>query len=77
MKNNSIPQPKYFECSDIETAHSIKNNIGLPLVLKADGLAAGKGVIICSDEEEFLNGIDVMFNDKKFGDACSKISKPH
>ena len=41
MKNNSIPQPKYFECSDIETAHSIKNNIGLPLVLKADGLAAG------------------------------------
>tara|TARA_B100000676_G_scaffold309698_1_gene374020 strand:+ start:198 stop:1463 length:1266 start_codon:yes stop_codon:yes gene_type:complete len=74
MKNNSIPQPKYFECSDIETAHSIKNNIGLPLVLKADGLAAGKGVIICSDEEEFLNGIDVMFNDKKFGDACSKIS---
>ena len=74
MKNNSIPQPKYFECSDIETAHSIKNNIGLPLVLKADGLAAGKGVIICSDEEEFLNGINVMFNDKKFGDACSKIS---
>ena len=74
MKNNDIPQPKYFECADIETAHSIKNKMGLPLVLKADGLAAGKGVIICRDDKEFLDGIDIMFNDKKFGDACSKIS---
>ena len=74
MKNNDIPQPKYFECADAETAHSIKNEIGLPLVLKADGLAAGKGVIICSNEKEFSNGVNIMFNDKKFGDACSKIS---
>ena len=42
-------------------------------MLKVDGLAAEKGVIICR-QEEFLNGIDVMFNDKKFGDACSKTS---
>ena len=74
MADNNIPQPKYYECSDIESAYKIKAEMGLPLVLKADGLAAGKGVIICNSDQEFEDALDVMFNDKKFGDACSKIS---
>ena len=74
MADNNIPQPRYYECSDIESAYKIKAEMGLPLVLKADGLAAGKGVIICNSDQEFEGALDVMFNDKKFGDACSKIS---
>ena len=74
MANNNIPQPKYYECLNIESAYSIKAAIGLPLVLKADGLAAGKGVIICNSDTEFEEGINIMFNEKKFGNACSRIS---
>ena len=74
MAKNNIPQPNYYECSNIELAYSIKDKMGFPLVLKADGLAAGKGVIICNNDREFTKGVDIMFNDKKFGDACSKIS---
>ena len=74
MAKNNIPQPKYYECSDADSAYSLKEKIGLPLVLKADGLAAGKGVIVCNTEREFLNGINAMFTDKKFGDASSRIS---
>ena len=74
MADNNIPQPRYYECSDIESAYKIKAEMGLPLVLKADGLAAGKGVIICNSDQEFEDALDIMFNDKKFGDACSKIS---
>ena len=74
MDKNSIPQPKFFECSDFKTANIIKDKIGFPLVLKADGLAAGKGVIICVNNDDFEDGIKAMFEDKKFGNASNKIS---
>ena len=74
MDDNRIPQPKFFECSDFKTAYKIKDKLGFPLVLKADGLAAGKGVIICSDNDDFEDGIKAMFEDKKFGSASNKIS---
>jgi len=74
MRKNDIPQPKYYECKSIERGHQIKTELGLPLVLKADGLAAGKGVLICESESEFKNGLKIMFDDKKFGSACKKIS---
>ena len=74
MSENNIPQPKYYECEDFDRAYEIKQKIGLPLVLKADGLAAGKGVIMCYSENDFEQGIKTMFTDKKFGSASDKIS---
>lgn len=74
MKNNKIPQPKFYESDSFEKSILIKNEIGLPLVLKADGLAAGKGVIICHTESEFIDGLKVLFEDKKFGSASNRIS---
>ena len=53
---------------------SVKDKIGLPLVLKADGLAAGKGVIICNNDNELYEAIDIMVSKKKFGEAANKIS---
>ena len=74
MLKNNIPQPTYFECDNIEKALKIKDKIGLPLVLKADGLAAGKGVLICHNESEYDKGIKMMLEEKKFGSASDKIS---
>ena len=74
MEKYNIPQPAFWECSDSEEIWSVNRKIGLPLVLKADGLAAGKGVLICKTEEELEAAIETMLNQKKFGDAASKIS---
>ena len=44
-----------------------------PTVVKADGLAAGKGVIICNDKEEALKALESIFMDQAFGDAGNKV----
>ena len=49
MKKYNIPHPKYISCSNRSEVEDAKNTLGLPIVLKADGLAAGKGVIICNN----------------------------
>ena len=46
MAENNIPHPDYYSCNTRDDAESLKTILGLPLVLKADGLAGGKGVII-------------------------------
>ena len=46
---------------------------GAPLVIKADGLAAGKGVIVAMTDEEVKAALDLMFDDKAFGDASSTV----
>ena len=74
MEESNIPQPAFFECSDELEIFSLKNKLGFPLVLKADGLAAGKGVIICNNDDELNKAIDDMFTNKKFGKASTKIS---
>ncbi len=51
----------------------IKRQDGKPLVLKADGLAAGKGVLICSSEKEALDALKTIMKDKAFGDAGSRV----
>ena len=48
MKKYNIPHPKYFACQNRIEVIKAKEVLGLPIVLKADGLAAGKGVIICT-----------------------------
>ena len=74
MKKYNIPHPKYISCSNKTEVKDAKNILGLPIVLKADGLAAGKGVIICNNEQEFSEALSVFFDDKNFGDASEKIS---
>ena len=74
MEKYKIPQPSFFECSSEEEVISVSTKLGLPIVLKADGLAAGKGVIICKNQLELEEGLDSMFIDKKFGNASKKIS---
>jgi phosphoribosylamine--glycine ligase len=74
MEEYNIPQPAFFECSNEEEILSLRNKLGFPMVLKADGLAAGKGVIICKNDLELNVAIDDMINNKKFGYASSKIS---
>ena len=74
MEENNIPQPAFFECKNKEDIYDVERKIGLPLVLKADGLAAGKGVIICKNNQEFEDAISDMVINKKFGVAANKIS---
>ena len=74
MEKYQIPQPAFFECTNEEQILEVRDKIGLPLVLKADGLASGKGVIICKSDSQLEDAIDIMFEKKKFGDASDKIS---
>ena len=74
MEKYKIPQPAFFECQTEEEILSIEGKIGLPLVLKADGLAAGKGVIICNTHLELNEAIDDMIYSQKFGESSYKIS---
>ena len=74
MEKYNIPQPSFFECRNEEDVISVVGKMGFPLVLKVDGLAAGKGVIICYNQQELDNALDIMFMDKKFGDAANRLS---
>ncbi len=74
MKKHNIPHPNYISCSSKNDVIKAKDVIGLPLVLKADGLAAGKGVIICKNESDFQNGLIEFFEKDSFGIASEKIS---
>ena len=74
MSEYEIPQPKYARCTSKEEALAVRDRWALPLVIKADGLAAGKGVIICNDDKSFNDAIEVMFSESKFGDASKSVS---
>lgn len=74
MAQYNVPIPKYYACKNREEAETVKVKLELPLVLKADGLAAGKGVIVCTTESEYEAGLTTMFDEKAFGDAGAKVS---
>ena len=74
MAENKIPQPSYYSCNTREEVVSLKEILELPLVLKADGLAAGKGVIVCQKEEEFETALRTIFDDGAFGNAADRVS---
>ena len=74
MKKYNIPTADYEVFSDAEEAKEyIGNYEKFPVVLKADGLALGKGVLICNSRQEALAGIDQIMVDKKFGDSGNSI----
>ncbi|MCI8284969.1 MAG: phosphoribosylamine--glycine ligase [Firmicutes bacterium] len=73
LKRHNIPTAGYKEYTDKE---SLKKDIGIfgyPMVIKADGLAAGKGVVIAEDKEAAEKAIEEMMGDRIFGDAADTI----
>ena len=73
MKKYDIPTAKYETFSSYEEAESYIKTCPIPVVLKADGLALGKGVLICKTRQEAEDGLKEMMLDKKFGTAGSKV----
>ncbi|MBE5746593.1 MAG: phosphoribosylamine--glycine ligase [Clostridiales bacterium] len=73
MKKYNIPTAKYETFSDYESAKMYVETCDIPVVLKADGLALGKGVLICMTREEALDGLKEMMLDQKFGSAGNKV----
>ena len=73
MKKYNIPTAKYEVFEDSASAIAFLDNCSFPVVLKADGLALGKGVLICKDYDEAVAGIHEIMDDKKFGSAGNKM----
>ena len=73
MLRHGIPTAKYQTFSDAKLAHDYVNAQGAPIVIKADGLAAGKGVVVAMDEAVAHAAIDAMLADNKLGSAGSKV----
>ncbi len=73
MIRNNIPTAAYEVYCDPKKAKSEVGRFGYPVVIKADGLAAGKGVIIAKNREEACSAIDDILTAGKFGEAGSKV----
>lgn len=74
MAKYDIPTAFFKVCEDIETAKAYVKEKGAPIVIKADGLAAGKGVVVAMTEAEALEAIDEMMGDQhKFGGAGARV----
>lgn len=73
MLENGIPTARYEGFTDAVAAKAYVDEQGAPIVIKADGLAAGKGVIVAETLEQAHAAIDDMLADNKFGDAGSRV----
>lgn len=73
MKKYNIPTAAYETFDDPKAAKEYLSTASFPIVLKADGLALGKGVLICENLEEALRGISEIMEEKKFGDSGNRI----
>lgn len=73
MVRHNIPTAKYKEYTDINKAIDEIDSFGYPVVIKADGLAAGKGVIIPTNRKEAIDTLNMIMRDKKFGDSGNLV----
>ena len=73
MKKYNIPTAAYETFTSAEEAKKYLETSEYPIVLKADGLALGKGVLICQTKEEAMEGVNELMFDKKFGSAGNTI----
>ena len=73
MKKYNIPTAAYENFTDPDEAIKYLETVKMPIVLKADGLALGKGVLICNTLEEAKEGVKTLMLDKQFGDAGNEI----
>ena len=73
MKRHAIPTAEYETFADVVAAHAYLDAKGAPIVIKADGLAAGKGVVVAQTLEEAHAAVDIMLSDNKLGDAGARV----
>lgn len=75
MKEAGVPTAKYlpFNSNMFENARDYIRSKKYPCVIKADGLAAGKGVFVCSDSNEAEEALNLIFHDKVFGESGDKV----
>ncbi len=73
MARHNIPTAAYATFDDAKTAHDYINKQGAPIVIKADGLAAGKGVVVAMNIDDAHAAIDMMLADNKFGAAGARV----
>jgi phosphoribosylamine--glycine ligase len=73
MQRHGIPTAAYATFSDAVRAHAYIDAQGAPIVIKADGLAAGKGVIVAMTAREAHDAVDLMLVDNKMGDAGARV----
>lgn len=68
-----VPTAAYQTFTDFEQAQAYVKKLGAPIVIKADGLAAGKGVVVAENEAEAISALDEMLNNHKFGASSGKV----
>ena len=73
MKRNNIPTSKFEIFNDAQKAQKYVESLDYNVVVKADGLASGKGVIVCNNNEEAKSAIETILIKKTFGDAGNRI----
>ena len=75
MTRHGIPTARYRACDNAAEAHAIaaSGELGFPLVVKADGLAAGKGVVVAADRAAADVAVSAAMEDRQFGDAGSRL----
>ncbi len=73
MARHNIPTAFFETFSDIAAAKAYVEKHGAPIVVKADGLAAGKGVVVAMNKQEAFDAIDMMLSDNKLGDAGARV----
>ncbi|ALF87633.1 MULTISPECIES: phosphoribosylamine--glycine ligase [Ralstonia solanacearum species complex] len=73
MQRHGIPTAKYQTFGNAAEAHAYVDRGGAPIVIKADGLAAGKGVVVAMSLEEAHGAIDMMLADNRLGDAGARV----
>ncbi|MES2047300.1 MAG: phosphoribosylamine--glycine ligase [Pseudomonadota bacterium] len=73
MQRHAIPTAEYQTFSDLQAAHAYINLKGAPIVIKADGLAAGKGVVVAMSLDEAHGAVDMMLSDNSLGDAGARV----
>jgi len=73
LKRHKIPTASYQTFTEVEAAKAYIRAEGAPIVIKADGLAAGKGVVVASTEAEAEAAVDAMLAGNKFGDAGHRV----
>ena len=73
MERHGIPTAKYRTFDDLDSAEAYVRDHGAPIVVKADGLAAGKGVTVAMDVDTALKELEDIFVDHRFGAAGAKV----
>lgn len=73
LSRHNIPTAAYASFTEVDAAKAYIEEKGAPIVIKADGLAAGKGVIVANSKEEAIAAVNDMLSGNKFGDAGHRV----